>query len=56
MQGRILTPEQLYDKIDHVTLGDIKRVAQDIFKPEKLNPVVLGPYRQEAKFLPLLKI
>ena len=56
LQGRILTPEQIYDKIDQVGLRDIKEVAQDIFEPEKLNLVVLGPWRQEAKFLPLLKI
>ena len=52
----MLTPEQLYDKINQVTPEDIKAVAQDLFVPEKLNLVVLGPYRQEAIFLSLLKI
>ena len=56
LEGFMLTPEQLYDKINQVTPEDIKAVAQDLFVPEKLNLVGLGPYRQEAIFLPLLKI
>lgn len=56
IQGEMLTPEQLYDKIDQVTPAQIKAVAKDIFRPEKLNLVTLGPHRDKAKFLSLLKI
>jgi predicted Zn-dependent peptidase len=56
LEGRILTPEQIYAKIDQVTPIDIQRVAKDIFRPEKLNLVVLGPYREKDKFQRLLKI
>ncbi|HCM36580.1 MAG: hypothetical protein A3J30_01465 [Candidatus Wildermuthbacteria bacterium RIFCSPLOWO2_02_FULL_47_9c] len=56
LRGEMLTPERLYDKINQVTPGDIKAVARDLFAPEKLNLAVLGPYRKESAFLPLLKI
>jgi len=56
LKGRILTPEQIYDKIDSVASGDIKKIARDIFRPEKLNLVVLGPYHNKTVFSKLLKV
>jgi len=54
--GEILTPEQIYARIDKVSLGDIKRVARDIFKPKKLNLAVIGPHKDKQKFYKLLKL
>ncbi len=56
LRGEMLTPEQLYDRIHAVTPAQIQEVAQDIFRQEKLNLVVLGPHRDEAHFASLLKI
>jgi predicted Zn-dependent peptidase len=56
LQGTLLTPEQLYDKIDGVTVGDVQEAARDIFRPEKLNLVILGPHHNKAKFAKLLRI
>src|SRR5258708_2236438 len=53
--GKIKTPEEIYKEIDKVTIEDIIRVAKDIFKKEKLNLSLIGPYNDEAKFLKLLK-
>ncbi|HEY4509568.1 MAG TPA: pitrilysin family protein [Candidatus Paceibacterota bacterium] len=56
LRGEMLTPEKIYGKIDQVTPLEIRTVARDIFRPEKLNLAVLGPYRNKAKFSNLLRI
>jgi predicted Zn-dependent peptidase len=56
LRGKVLTPEEIYDKIEAVTVADMKRIAKDLFRPEHLNLVVLGPYRDKEQFLKLLKV
>jgi len=58
LEGKILTPEKRFKKIDAVSTKDIQRVAKDIFVPEKLNLAVLGPIEETAKdkLTQLLKI
>ncbi len=56
LRGKMLTPEELYDKLDKVTPKDIQAVARNIFRPEKLNLAMLGPYKDRERFLKLLKI
>ncbi len=52
----ILTPEEVFKKIDLISIDDIRRVAQDIFKPEKLNLAMIGPFKDREKFKKLLEI
>ncbi|MEA2113608.1 MAG: pitrilysin family protein [Patescibacteria group bacterium] len=54
LTGKILTLEQKLAKIEAVTVNDIQRVAQDIFRPEKLNLALIGPFKDKAKFEKLL--
>ena len=35
--------------IDKITINDIKKVAEDIFVPEKLNLAVIGPIEENKK-------
>jgi predicted Zn-dependent peptidase len=49
LEGKIKTPEEIMAKIDAVTLKDLRRVASDIFKKEKLNLAVIGPYKDNLK-------
>ncbi len=57
-EKNILTPEEKFKIIDAVTAGDIKKVAEDIFVPEKLNLAVIGPVEEKdsGKLKQLLKI
>jgi len=55
-EKEILTPEKIFKKIDQVTVNDINKVANDIFKPEKLNLALIGPFKEKEKFQRLLKI
>ena len=43
----ILTPEDQFKKIDEVTAEDIKKIAEDIFLPEKINLAVIGPVEEK---------
>ncbi len=49
MNQPVLTPEEKLAMIDKVTVGDIKKVAEDIFKNEKLNLSVIGPFEESEK-------
>jgi len=55
-ENRILTLDEVFAKIDSVTVNDIQRVAKDIFKPEKLNLALIGPFKDKKRFEKLLKI
>ncbi|MFC1721402.1 M16 family metallopeptidase [Patescibacteria group bacterium] len=41
-------------EIDVVTIGDIKRVAKQLFRPNKLNLALIGPFKDKQKFDKLL--
>ena len=56
LQKEILTPEQFFVKINKVTAADLQRVARDIFRPQKLNLALIGPFKEKERFEKLLKI
>ena len=56
LEGKILTPTQIFKKIDKVSENDILEVANNIFQPEKLNLALIGPFKDKTKFQQLLKI
>ncbi len=56
LTGEILTLEEKFAKIDKVTANDIQRVAKDIFRPEKLNLALIGPFKDKKRFDKILKI
>jgi predicted Zn-dependent peptidase len=43
LEKKILTPEQIFKKIDKVSQNDILKLAREIFRPEKLNLALIGP-------------
>lgn len=55
LTNQILTLEEKFAKIEAVTVKDIQRVAQDIFRPAKLNLALIGPFKNKKKFEKLLK-
>lgn len=56
LEKKTLAPGEIFSKIDRVSREDILRLAKDIFKPEKLNLAVIGPFQDKEKFQKLLKI
>ena len=47
LEKSMLTPEEKFAKIDEVTVDDIKKIAEDIFVPEKLNLSIIGPFEEK---------
>jgi predicted Zn-dependent peptidase len=56
LEHKILTPEEQLAKIDAITVEDIQKLAKDIFRPEKLNLALIGPFKNKERFNKLLKI
>ena len=55
LKRTIVTPEEEIAFIDTITQEDVLRVAQEIFKPEKLNLAMIGPFKDKAPFEKALK-
>jgi predicted Zn-dependent peptidase len=58
LEKDILSPEDKFNKIDEVSADDIKKIAEDIFLPEKLNLAIIGPVEEKdsGKLKKLLKL
>lgn len=56
LEGKILTPEQIFDKIKAVSPDDIKRVAQKYFVNKGLNLALIGPHKDKKQFEKVLRI
>lgn len=56
LKNEILTPEEKLDKIIKVKSEDLHLVANEIFKPEKINLALIGPFEDSKKFENLLEI
>ena len=56
IEEKIRTPQEIMRHIDAVTKEEIYAVAEDIFKQNKLNLAVIGPYKDSARFEKLLKL
>lgn len=54
-RSKIITPKEIFKKIDKVTAQDILRVAKDIFKNEGLNLALIGPHKKSKELEELLK-
>jgi len=49
LEHKMLTPEEKFAMIDEISVNDIKKVAEDIFKSEKINLAVIGPAEESAR-------
>lgn len=53
---KLVAPEELVRRIRKVTREDVRRVAEAIFKTEKLNFMAIGPFKDKERFQKLLKL
>jgi len=51
---KVYTPEELFKKVDEVTIEMVLSEAKKLFVKEKLNLAVIGPYENGEKFKKLL--
>ena len=55
LEREVLTPKELFKRIDKVTPKEILEVSQKIFVPEKLNLALIGPFENEKDFREVLE-
>jgi predicted Zn-dependent peptidase len=53
--GKIETPKEIIGRIDKVTVSEVYEYAKGIFKPEKLNLAIIGPFDEKERFEKLIK-
>jgi predicted Zn-dependent peptidase len=55
LEGSIVTPAEVIEKIDAVTAEDITKVAKELFTKENLSIALVGPFEQKDLDLDFLK-
>lgn len=55
LEKKILTPDEIFAKIDAVKSKDIMKVAKEIFQTNRLNLALIGPFNNKKQFQKLLK-
>ncbi len=53
---KTITPEELIEKIQKVSQSDIKKLSETLFKNEKLNLAVIGPFKDGFEIGEVLKL
>ncbi|MCX6000928.1 MAG: pitrilysin family protein, partial [Chloroflexi bacterium] len=56
LTGKIMTIDDVKQAIENVTLEDIRRVAGELFKAEKLNLAIVGPVKDDGSVAKLMKL
>lgn len=56
LSGKIETPEEYMKHIRKVTAHDLRAIANDLLKTERLNLAVIGPFKDAQQFEKLLQL
>lgn len=51
----VLTPEEVFKKVDKVTMDEVNNEAKRLFVPEKLNLAIIGPYDNDEEFAKIIR-
>ncbi|MBI4085481.1 MAG: insulinase family protein [Candidatus Liptonbacteria bacterium] len=55
LSEKMLKPKDIMDKIQKVSSDDVRAVASQIFRNEKLNMALIGPYKKTETFKKILR-
>ena len=55
LEGKVLTDAEINKKIERVTAEQIQQAAKEIFKTQKLNLAIIGPFKDENRFAKILR-
>lgn len=56
MTGRVETPDEYLRGIRKVTAKDLRTVANDLLRPERMNCAIIGPFKDAKRFQSLLSL
>ena len=51
----VLTPEEVFKRVDKVTLEEVFFEAKRLFVPDRLNLAIIGPYKNSEEFGKIIK-
>lgn len=54
--GEVRTPDQVIELLEAVTVQDLQRVARGLLVDDQLHMALVGPFRSDRRFAPLLKL
>src|SRR5690606_34788887 len=54
--GEILTPEEIMEKIDAVTVQDIQDLAGELLREDRFSLAMIGPFTKEKDYAALLSL
>ena len=54
--GEIHTADEIVDLVEAVTAEEVRAVANDLFRRERLAVSIVGPHRSDRRFRPMLKL
>jgi len=54
--GEIKTPEEVMEKIEVVTVDEVQELSRELFREDRLNLAVIGPYSDPQPFADLLRL
>ena len=54
--GTVRNVDQVLEEMEAVTLEDVQRLARELIVPDQLYLAVVGPFRSDKRFTPLLKL
>lgn len=54
--GEVRTPDQVIQLLEAVTVQDVQRVARGLLVDDQLHMALVGPFRSDRRFVPLLKL
>jgi predicted Zn-dependent peptidase len=56
LQGEVKTPDEIVDLIEAVTMDDVRRVSREVLDESQLNLAIVGPFKSDRRFAPLLHL
>ena len=56
LQNELQMPEEVIGELEKVTVSDVVTLAAELFKPEKLNFAIIGPFEDSKDFESVLSI
>ena len=56
LTGRVRSVDEVVENVEAVTTEDLRRVANDLFRTDRLAMALVGPYRSERRFASVLKL
>lgn len=54
--GEIMTPEEMMEHIDAVTIEDVQQLAGELIRDDRFNLALIGPYNTDTDFADLLSL